>query len=225
MNIEEGIFMRKKIQLMVIVISAMVFVGQSWGADREQFSVGELSIGNPLVKITATGTQLNQAGTMASDIAVLKTNALAASRLSGNVAIARMTNGLIDAIGPNQMADADHGDVAWSSGAATVQAMAASGLSGNIAEARMTNALASVIQTGSFTVGAGDAAEITFAQAFAGEPDAVVLTPYNVTAQDFSIVASGVAYKLHGQVVNKTASGFSCCGCCGVKYGYAAYRL
>jgi hypothetical protein len=82
----------------------------------------------------------------------LGTNAVAASRLTGNIAIARMTNGLVDAIGAAQladgdlgdvsvasgvvtldadvvaaaeMADADHGDVAWSGGVAAVQAVQA----------------------------------------------------------------------------------------------------
>jgi len=41
--------------------------------------------------------------------------------LIGNIDQARITNALVDAIGPDQMADADHGDVAWSSGVASVQ--------------------------------------------------------------------------------------------------------
>jgi hypothetical protein len=45
------------------------------------------------------------------------------STLIGNIAQARITNALVDAIGPDQMADADHGDVAWSSGVASVEAI------------------------------------------------------------------------------------------------------
>ena len=69
----------------------------------------------------------------------------AAANLSGNIAIARMTNGLVDAIGADQMVDEDHGDVSWSSGVATVDNCAAANLSGNIAIARMTNGLIDAI--------------------------------------------------------------------------------
>lgn len=48
---------------------------------------------------------------------------VAAANISGNIAIARMTNALIDAIGADQMANADHGDVSWASGVATVDAV------------------------------------------------------------------------------------------------------
>jgi hypothetical protein len=45
-----------------------------------------------------------------------------------------------DVVGPDEMADADHGDVSWSSGAATVDHCAGANLSGNIALGRLTNA-------------------------------------------------------------------------------------
>lgn len=53
--------MKRMMGFVAVMVLAMV----AWtvrAADREQFSVNELSIGDPLVKITRTGTQLNEAG-------------------------------------------------------------------------------------------------------------------------------------------------------------------
>jgi hypothetical protein len=98
------------------------------GAGLDVQTAGELKIGAAI----ATAVTIGDAGTTveiaSSDWSVgtdgtIANCAMSADQLTGNIAQARITNALVDAIGPDQMSDSDHGDVAWSSGVATVEAI------------------------------------------------------------------------------------------------------
>lgn len=103
-----------------------VTVDAAAGIDTAE--AGELKIG----AATATSVTVGDSGTTveikSSDWTISTAGVIAncemdAAQLVGNVAQARITNALVDAIGPDQMADADHGDVAWASGVASVEAI------------------------------------------------------------------------------------------------------
>jgi hypothetical protein len=81
--------------------------------------------GTGALKLGDTGStlELSSSDWTISPAGVIANCEMDAAQLAGNVAQARMTNALVDAIGPDQMSDADHGDVAWSSGVASVQAI------------------------------------------------------------------------------------------------------
>lgn len=72
--------------------------------------LGDITVSSGVVAVDDNAVLASEigAGTLASDVVV---------------PIAAITNALIDAIGADQMADADHGDVSWSSGVATVDAV------------------------------------------------------------------------------------------------------
>jgi len=60
-----------------------------------------------------------------------------------------------DVVAAAEMADADHGDVAWSGGVATVQAAPAAGLTGDVLLSSVTNLLSTGTLATNAVVGAG----------------------------------------------------------------------
>ena len=73
--------MKRMSKLATVVVGVMFSVGLCMAADRSNYSVNRLMIGDPLVEITATGTELNNV----ADLSALGTNGYAASSQSTSV--------------------------------------------------------------------------------------------------------------------------------------------
>lgn len=167
----------------VVLVVACAFVVPCTAADREQFSVNQLSIGDPLVRITVTGTQLNNAGNGVQSLSATNitsgnmaearlTNAAASlgDDIGGSIPVASITNAA-GSLGPSIGGSVPIAAItnALSTGTYTLGGSAtipAAGLSGNIAEARLTNAFDNIIQTGGCT----NDETISFSPAFTTTP-------------------------------------------------------
>lgn len=103
--------------------------------------------GSGALKVGDTGStlELSSPDWTISTAGVIANCEMDAAQLAGNVAVARITNALVDAIDHTSMADDDHGDVSWSSGVATVDNVAAANIAGNIGIDSITNALVDAI--------------------------------------------------------------------------------